>query len=66
MRASRNLEPYARGSSFAFLSFPGYMGSHSTRAATRLQFIIDSLDVWIPASGLGLVDLNDGVLGIFG
>jgi peroxin-11B len=42
------------------------MRPHSIRAATRQQFIIDSLDVWIPASGLGLVNLNDGVLGIFG
>lgn len=27
---------------------------------------MDILDVWIPASGLGLVSFNDGVLGIFG
>ena len=37
------------------------------RAATRQQFIIDILDVWLPtAANLGLVDLNDGTLGIFG
>ncbi|KAI0002053.1 peroxisomal biogenesis factor 11 [Russula vinacea] len=36
------------------------------RAATRHQFIIDILDVWLPASNLGLVNLNDGILGIFG
>jgi len=39
---------------------------HAMRAATRHQFIIDILDVWLPASNLGLVNLNDGVLGIFG
>jgi len=37
-----------------------------TRATTRHQFIIDALDVWFPASGLGFVNVNDGVLGIFG
>jgi peroxin-11B len=42
------------------------MGFHSIRAATRQQFIIDILDVWLPASNLGLVNLNDGVLGVFG
>ncbi|KAH9982439.1 peroxisomal biogenesis factor 11 [Lactifluus volemus] len=36
------------------------------RAATRHQFMIDILDVWLPASNLGLVNLNDGILGIFG
>ena len=37
-----------------------------TQDATRYQFIIDVLDVWIPATNIGLVNLNDGVLGIFG
>lgn len=32
----------------------------------RRQLLIDSLDVWIPASGLGYSNMNDGVLGIFG
>ncbi|KAI0082178.1 peroxisomal biogenesis factor [Panus rudis PR-1116 ss-1] len=36
------------------------------RASTRQQFIIDILDVWIPAANLGLVNFNDGILGIFG
>ncbi len=36
------------------------------RDATRQQFIIDLLDVWIPAANLGVVNLNDGILGIFG
>ncbi|KAI0651704.1 peroxisomal biogenesis factor 11 [Trametes meyenii] len=36
------------------------------REAVRYQFIIDVLDVWIPATNIGLVNLNDGVLGIFG
>ncbi|CAL1696123.1 unnamed protein product [Somion occarium] len=36
------------------------------RASTRHQFIIDILDVWIPATNVGLVHFNDGILGIFG
>lgn len=39
---------------------------HSTRDATRHQFIIDLFDVWIPATNLGYTSLNDGFLGIFG
>ncbi|GBE77920.1 peroxisomal biogenesis factor [Sparassis latifolia] len=38
----------------------------TAREATRHQFIIDILDVWIPATNLGFVNFNDGVLGIFG
>lgn len=34
--------------------------------SVRYQFVIDLLDVWIPASNLGYVALNDGVLGVFG
>jgi hypothetical protein len=40
--------------------------THSTRKATRFQFIIDILDIWLPATNLGFVHFNDGVLGIFG
>ncbi len=36
------------------------------REAVRYQFVMDVLDVWIPATNVGLVNLNDGVLGIFG
>ena len=36
------------------------------RAAVRYQFMIDILDVWIPAANLGLVEFNDGILGVFG
>ncbi|KAF8922423.1 peroxisomal biogenesis factor 11-domain-containing protein [Mucidula mucida] len=38
----------------------------AARAATLHQFTIDALDIWIPATGLGLTNINDGVLGIFG
>jgi hypothetical protein len=38
----------------------------SARAALRYQFIIDSLDVWLPAANLGLINLSDGVLGFTG
>jgi len=34
--------------------------------AVRLQLVIDSLDVWLPATGLGVVNVNDGVAGILG
>ncbi|OJT11362.1 Peroxisomal membrane protein PMP30B [Trametes pubescens] len=37
-----------------------------TRESVRYQFVIDILDVWIPATAIGLVNLNDGVLGVFG
>ncbi|KAI0639255.1 peroxisomal biogenesis factor 11 [Trametes polyzona] len=36
------------------------------RESVRYQFVIDLLDIWIPATNIGLVNLNDGVLGIFG
>ena len=36
------------------------------RESLRQQFIIDVLDVWIPATNIGLVNFNDGILGIFG
>lgn len=39
---------------------------NSARAALRYQFIIDSLDVWLPATNLGLVNLSDGILGFTG
>jgi peroxin-11B len=38
----------------------------SARAALRYQFIIDSLDVWLPATNLGFVHLDDGILGFTG
>ncbi|PBL00992.1 peroxisomal biogenesis factor 11 [Armillaria gallica] len=38
----------------------------ASRAATLHQLTLDSLDICIPATGLGLTNLNDGVLGIFG
>ncbi|OJA10839.1 hypothetical protein AZE42_00293 [Rhizopogon vesiculosus] len=36
------------------------------RADTRYQFIIDLCDIWIPASNLALVNVNDGVVGLAG
>ncbi|KAF9270341.1 peroxisomal biogenesis factor [Marasmius fiardii PR-910] len=38
----------------------------ATRNQTRHQLLIDMLDLWIPATNIGLTNLNDGVLGIFG
>ncbi|KAI6133168.1 peroxisomal biogenesis factor 11 [Pisolithus croceorrhizus] len=36
------------------------------RADVRYQFIVDVLDIWIPASNLGLVNVNDGIVGLAG
>ncbi|KAG8936477.1 Peroxisomal membrane protein PMP27 [Tulasnella sp. 418] len=36
------------------------------RSATRYQLILDALDLWLPASNLGYVYINDGVAGIIG
>ncbi|KIL70703.1 hypothetical protein M378DRAFT_194965 [Amanita muscaria Koide BX008] len=38
----------------------------ASRTATGQQLIIDTLDIWIPATGAGLVNVNEGVLGVFG
>jgi len=38
----------------------------AARAAVQYQFIIDSLDIWIPATNLGIVHFNDGILGFSG
>ncbi|THH07629.1 hypothetical protein EW145_g3260 [Phellinidium pouzarii] len=43
-----------------------YAAVENDRSSVRYQFIIDLLDVWIPATNVGYVNLNDGVLGIFG
>ncbi|OCH96548.1 peroxisomal biogenesis factor [Obba rivulosa] len=38
----------------------------SAREATRYQFTLDMLDVWLPAANIGLVNFNDGILGLCG
>ncbi|KAF8349952.1 peroxisomal biogenesis factor 11 [Amanita rubescens] len=38
----------------------------TSRAATRQQLLLDWLDIWIPATGAGLVNVNEGALGILG
>ncbi|KAK2461818.1 hypothetical protein APHAL10511_006281 [Amanita phalloides] len=38
----------------------------ASRATTRRQLLVDWLDIWIPATGAGLVNVNEGTLGIFG
>jgi len=43
-----------------------YLSLQAARAALRYQFIIDCLDVWLPATNLGLVHLHDGALGFLG
>lgn len=41
-------------------------GVISARKSNQQQLLIDILDVWIPATGAGLLDINEGALGIFG
>ena len=51
------------------LSIPIYGEAYlptSARAATRQQLIIDMCDVWIPATGAGILTVNEGALGILG
>ncbi|CCA67857.1 related to peroxin-11 [Serendipita indica DSM 11827] len=36
------------------------------RAAVRYQLLLDLLDMWIPATGLGVVNFNDAVVGLLG
>ncbi|KIM85398.1 hypothetical protein PILCRDRAFT_360634 [Piloderma croceum F 1598] len=43
-----------------------YHSLQTARAALRYQFVIDSLDVWLPATNLGFVHLDDGILGFTG
>ncbi|KAF9068104.1 peroxisomal biogenesis factor 11 [Rhodocollybia butyracea] len=38
----------------------------ASRDNTRHQLVIDLLDIWIPATALGISNMNDGALGIFG
>lgn len=38
----------------------------SQRQTILSQLVSDFLDVWIPATGLGYTNLNDGTLGTFG
>jgi hypothetical protein len=38
----------------------------SARAATLTQFTSDVLDIWLPTTNLGIVNLNDGALGLIG
>ncbi|KAF9015287.1 peroxisomal biogenesis factor 11 [Cyathus striatus] len=39
---------------------------NAARRATRQQFIVDLLDVWIPATGAEILNVSEGLLGIFG
>jgi peroxin-11B len=38
----------------------------SARKKAHQQLVVDLLDVWIPASGAGLLNVNEGILGIVG
>ncbi|KAG6842558.1 hypothetical protein C0991_000084 [Blastosporella zonata] len=38
----------------------------AAQTLARQQFFIDMLDVWIPATGVGVAHLSEGTLGIFG
>jgi len=41
-------------------------GLRVTQASTKQQFVINALDFWIPATALGLVNLNEGIIGVCG
>ncbi|KAG8905620.1 Peroxisomal membrane protein PMP27 [Tulasnella sp. 403] len=43
-----------------------YRDLNSKYSAIRFQLILDMLDIWLPASNLGYVWINDGVAGIIG
>jgi len=43
-----------------------YHSLQAARTALRYQFIIDALDVLLPATNLGFIHLNDGILGFTG
>jgi len=38
----------------------------AARAATRYQFAMDCIDVWLPAAGAELINASDGFLGVCG
>jgi peroxin-11B len=38
----------------------------SARVNNRKQLVIDLLDVWIPATGAELLNINEGTLGVLG
>ncbi|KAG6885443.1 hypothetical protein C0993_001523 [Termitomyces sp. T159_Od127] len=38
----------------------------AAQSKARRQFITDALDVWLPATGAGLTNINEGTLGIIG
>jgi peroxin-11B len=38
----------------------------SAREKAHKQLVVDLLDIWIPASGAGLLKVNEGFLGIVG
>ena len=40
--------------------------STSSRDKNRKQLMIDLLDIWIPATGAELLNINEGTLGILG
>jgi peroxin-11B len=39
---------------------------YNSQSAMRYQFVQDMLDIWLPASNLGLASVNEGLLGILG
>lgn len=42
------------------------MPCFSARKNNRQQLVIDLLDVWIPATGAELLNVNEGTLGLLG
>lgn len=58
---------HLRGSHPFFIWFLIYLiVLGSERSTTQYQLIIDLLDVWLPATALGIVNVNDGIAGTLG
>ena len=49
-----------------FLSSQFYSFCASAHDNNQKQLVIDLLDVWIPATGAELLNINEGTLGILG
>jgi peroxin-11B len=45
---------------------PTFYTGFSARKSNQQQIVLDLLDIWIPATGAGLLHMNEGILGIVG
>ena len=54
------------GRAYSFDSILMMTSCTSARDNNRKQLVIDLLDLWIPATGAELLNINEGTLGILG